>query len=59
MTLVLPKTAVAGVKGADAEMFHKYQDDVEKVVPMSHTWAPTGDIYVGCASGHLLKVFIT
>ncbi len=59
VTLHLPQTSVAGVKGAEAELFDEYQDKRSKVIPKSHVWTPTGDLLVGCAGGQILRVNVS
>ena len=54
--LNLPETSIAGIKGAEAEKFDEYRDKRSKVVPKCHVWTPAGDLLVGCADGHILKV---
>ena len=56
VTINLPKTAVAAVRGDDAEKFEEYEDDKERVVPLSHAWMPSGDVLIGCSGGQLMKV---
>lgn len=55
-TIDLPQTAVAGVSGKMVQKFEEMQDTRPRVVPKSHCWTPTGDLYVGCEGGQLLKV---
>lgn len=52
----MPISAIAGLQGADAEKFREYQLEKERLVPVTHCWTPTGDIYVGCLGGQLLKI---
>ena len=59
VTVDLPRTAVAGVKGQEADNFLEYEDKRERAQPLAHCWTPTGDILVGCSGGQLLKVRIT
>lgn len=56
ISIDLPKTSVAGVKGTEADKFEAYQDEHLCVVPCSHAWLPSGDIIVGCKGGQLLRV---
>lgn len=56
VTINLPKSSIAAVKGDEAEKFEEYQDEKERVVPLSHAWCPTGDIIIGCAGGQLMQV---
>ena len=58
ITINLPHTSVAGVRGEEAERFDDYSDVVEHVVPTEHVWMPSGDIIMGCATGQLIKVII-
>ncbi|XP_067656775.1 cilia- and flagella-associated protein 43-like isoform X1 [Haliotis asinina] len=55
-TVDLPKAAIAGLVGEMAERLSEIQDQTVRVSPVSQTWTPTGDIYVGCKGGHLLKI---
>lgn len=52
----LPKAAIAGLVGERAEALDEVQDTTPRVVPLSHTWSPSGDVYVGCQGGQILKV---
>ena len=52
----IPPTAIAAVYGTEAERFEVYQDEIERCVPMSHCWTPSGSILVGCEKGQLLQV---
>ena len=56
VTVSLPKSAVAAVKGDEAEKFEEYEDDKERVVPLCHAWMPSGDVLIGCRGGQLMKV---
>lgn len=53
----LPVSAIAGLRGPDAENFEEYRDEKDKVRPSTHCWTPNGDIIVGCTTGELLKVW--
>lgn len=55
-TIDLPKAAIAGLVGERAEALDDVQDTTPRVVPLSHTWSPSGDVYVGCQGGQILKV---
>lgn len=55
-TIDLPKAAIAGLVGERAEALDEVQDTTPRVVPLSHTWSPSGDVYVGCQGGQILKV---
>ncbi|XP_078310806.1 cilia- and flagella-associated protein 43-like isoform X4 [Crassostrea virginica] len=55
-TVELPKAAIAGLVGERAESLEEIQDTTPRVVPLSHTWSPSGDVFVGCKGGHILKV---
>ena len=50
--------AKAGLIGEVAEEFEaNFGVDVKRrVVPVSHCWMPSGDLYCGCEGGQLLKV---
>ncbi|XP_059155950.1 cilia- and flagella-associated protein 43-like [Physella acuta] len=52
----LPESTVAGLTGTSAERIHEFKDITLRVKPLSMTWMPTGDFYVGCEGGQLLKV---
>ena len=56
MTVKLPQTSVAGVRGDEADRFIEYQDPVDRVIPTEHVWTPAGDIMMGCVGGQLIKV---
>ena len=56
VTLNLPQTSIAGIKGDEADTFDEYQDKGSKAVPTCHLWTPAGDLLVGCADGQILKV---
>lgn len=52
----LDDAALAGLVGEMAEDFEaNFDESIKKVVPVSHCWTPTGDIYCGCQGGQLLK----
>lgn len=52
----LDDAAIAGLVGEMAEDFEaNFDESIKKVVPVSHCWTPTGDIYCGCQGGQLLK----
>jgi len=55
-SLELPVSAVAGLRGADAEAFEEYADSCERACPSVHCWTPAGEILLGCSTGELLKV---
>lgn len=55
-TVELPKAAIAGLVGSRAERLNDIQDTTVRVCPISHAWNTSGDIYVGCQGGQLLKV---
>ncbi|XP_071090035.1 cilia- and flagella-associated protein 43-like isoform X1 [Haliotis cracherodii] len=55
-TVDVPKAAIAGLVGEMAERLSEIQDETVRVAPVSQTWTPTGDIYVGCKGGQLLKI---
>ena len=55
-TVEMPKAAVAGLVGELAEKLDEIQDMTVRVVPVSHTWAPNGDVFIGCKGGQLVKV---
>ena len=57
-TVELPKAAIAGLVGERAESLEEIQDTTPRVVPLSHTWSPSGDVFVGCKGGHILKVIL-
>ena len=54
--LYIPPNAVAGVKGDDAEKFDTYQDEIDRCIPVTHCWTPSGHVLIGCEKGQLLKV---
>ena len=56
VSVKLPMSSVAGVKGDEAEKFQEYQDMSTRVKPKSHCWLPSGDVLIGCSGGQLLKV---
>lgn len=56
VSVKLPETSVAGVKGEQAEKFEVYKDGKTRVRPVAHCWLPSGDILIGCKGGQLLKV---
>ncbi|XP_041368827.1 cilia- and flagella-associated protein 43-like isoform X2 [Gigantopelta aegis] len=55
-TVEMPKAAIAGLVGEMAEKLDEIQDPIDRVKPVSHTWATNGDIYIGCKGGQLVKV---
>nr|KAG5714383.1 hypothetical protein BaRGS_018600 [Batillaria attramentaria] len=55
-TVKVPKSAIAGLVGEMADQLTEIQDTTVRVSPVSQTWTPTGDIFIGCSRGHLLKV---
>ncbi|XP_062576681.1 cilia- and flagella-associated protein 43-like isoform X2 [Saccostrea cucullata] len=55
-TVDLPKAAIAGLIGEKAETLEEIQDTTPRVVPLSHTWSPSGDVFVGCKGGQVLRV---
>ncbi|XP_072177751.1 cilia- and flagella-associated protein 43-like [Diadema setosum] len=54
----LDDAAVAGLVGDLAEDFDagRFDENNKKVMPASHCWTPTGDLFCGCLQGQLLKV---
>ncbi|XP_041476459.1 cilia- and flagella-associated protein 43-like isoform X2 [Lytechinus variegatus] len=56
--LELDDAAVAGLVGDLAVDFDAgiFDENSRKVVPASHCWTPTGDLFCGCQEGQLLKV---
>ncbi|ELU02415.1 hypothetical protein CAPTEDRAFT_160880 [Capitella teleta] len=55
-TVDLPRSSIAGVIGRDADRFQEYEDSMNRCKPVCHCWTPSGDVYVGCAGGQLLRV---
>ncbi|XP_033756153.1 cilia- and flagella-associated protein 43-like [Pecten maximus] len=55
-TVEVPKAAIAGLVGDMDDHLEDIQDRSPRVVPSSTAWTTSGDIYVGCRGGHLLKV---
>lgn len=55
-TVDLPKAAIAGLVGEKAEVLEEIQDTTPRVVPLSHAWSPSGDVFVGCKGGQILRV---
>ena len=58
-TVDVPKAAKAGLVGEMAERLDDIQDEVERIKPVSQTWSPIGDLYIGCKGGQLVKVCIS
>ncbi|KAK7477084.1 hypothetical protein BaRGS_00031670, partial [Batillaria attramentaria] len=54
-TVKVPKSAIAGLVGEMADQLTEIQDTTVRVSPVSQTWTPTGDIFIGCSRGHLLR----
>lgn len=52
----IPESSVAGLVGEQVEQLDEIRDMTERVSPVSISWLPTGDFYVGCAGGQLFKV---
>ncbi|BFY97723.1 hypothetical protein BsWGS_00763 [Bradybaena similaris] len=52
----IPDSAIAGLSGEEVEYFDVVKDSTLRVRPVSITWLPTGDFYVGCEDGELFKV---
>lgn len=55
-TVDVPRAAIAGLVGEMSDKLDEIQDQTIRVLPFSHAWTPSGDIYVGCSGGQLLKV---
>lgn len=55
-TVEVPKAAIAGLVGDMDDRLEDIQDKSPRVVPSSAAWTTSGDIYVGCKGGHLLRV---
>lgn len=55
-TVKVPKSAIAGLVGEMADQLHEIQDTTVRMSPVSQAWTPTGDIYIGCTKGQLLKL---
>ncbi|XP_071946948.1 cilia- and flagella-associated protein 43-like [Antedon mediterranea] len=55
--LILPSSAIAGIIGDLTDTFDgDFDENKHHVVPSSHCWTPSGDLYVGCRGGQLLLV---
>lgn len=52
----IPDSAVAGLSGEEVEHLDVIKDSTLRVHPVSITWMPTGDFFVGCEDGELFKV---
>lgn len=57
-TVDVPKVAIAGLVGDMDEHLEDLQDHTPRVVPASAAWTTSGDIYIGCNGGQLLRVCI-
>ncbi|XP_050396804.1 cilia- and flagella-associated protein 43 [Patella vulgata] len=55
-TVELPKTAVAGLVGDNTTYLEHIEDTTVRCSPVSQAWTPSGDIYIGCDGGQLIKV---
>lgn len=55
-TLDVPKAAIAGLIGEKAEQLEEIQDMTPRVVPICQAWSPTGDVFIGCRGGQLIKI---
>ncbi|ESO90244.1 hypothetical protein LOTGIDRAFT_233795 [Lottia gigantea] len=55
-TVDVPKAAIAGLIGDNTEYLQTIQDKLERCSPVSQAWTPTGDVFIGCQGGQLLKV---
>ncbi|XP_048865310.1 cilia- and flagella-associated protein 43 isoform X2 [Brienomyrus brachyistius] len=53
---LMPISAIAGLVGAEAEMFVPVEQERTKLCPSAICWTSSSEIYVGCKNGHLLKV---
>ena len=49
--------AIAGLVGDEAEDFEaNFDAGKQRLMPVSHCWMPSGDIYCGCEGGQLLRI---
>ncbi|KAK3096042.1 hypothetical protein FSP39_022384 [Pinctada imbricata] len=55
-TVDMPKAAIAGIVGEKAERLDEIRDITPRAAPLSTAWAPSGDVYIGCKGGHVLRV---
>ncbi|KAE8614824.1 hypothetical protein XENTR_v10008322 [Xenopus tropicalis] len=53
---VMPKSAVAGLVGEEAEIFIPKEQRKHSVQPSFHCWNATSDLYVGCERGKILTI---
>lgn len=55
-TVTIPRTAISGLVGEMADQLEEFEDTITRVSPTVQAWTPTGDIFIGCLKGHILKV---